>query len=139
MTRPLRRPIVPLVAVLVLLAGIFAAARSWFLNWGAPWKVGDKLWMYPPQKLSGMGHAVLMSLQPGRYLAFGTRQIGTPAQAPVDGSWSFIVEPLGPGRSRMVIRSRAAGRLCPRSDALTRQGTHVRPPGHAMDDFRRRT
>jgi hypothetical protein len=75
------------------------------------WKVGNKLWMYPPHKLSGMGHAVLMGVEPGRYLAFGTRQIGTPAQAPVDGSWSFIVEPVGSDRSRLVIRSRAAGGL----------------------------
>jgi hypothetical protein len=75
------------------------------------WTVGDKLWMYPPEKLGGAGHAVLMSIHPGHFLAFGTRQIGTPPSAPVNGSWSFIVEPLDGNRSRLIIRGRAAGGL----------------------------
>jgi hypothetical protein len=42
------------------------------------WQVGDKLWMYPPHKLNGAGHATLAVLEPGRTLVFTTRQIGTP-------------------------------------------------------------
>jgi hypothetical protein len=75
------------------------------------WQLGDKLWMYPPHKLGGVGHAVLMALEPGRALAFGTRQIGTPMSRPVDGSWSFVVEPLSARSSRLLIRGRSAGGL----------------------------
>ena len=73
------------------------------------WQVGDKLWMYPPQKLHGMGHAVLQVLQPGRALGFATRQIGTPGDAPYDGSWSFIVRPVDRGSSRLLFRGRGTG------------------------------
>ncbi len=73
------------------------------------WEVGDKLWMYPPEKAHGIGHALLLHLEPGRALGFATRQIGTPATAPYDGSWSFVVEPLDARRSRLLIRGRAAG------------------------------
>jgi hypothetical protein len=77
------------------------------------WRPGDKLWMYPPHKLDGMGHAVLIAMEPGRALAFGTRQIGTPMSKPVDGSWSFVVEPLSQQSTRLLIRSRSAGGLSP--------------------------
>lgn len=77
------------------------------------WQLGDKLWMYPPRKAGGMGHAVLMAMEPGRALAFGTRQIGTPMSRPADGSWAFVVEPLSPTRTRLLIRTRSAGGLSP--------------------------
>ena len=51
------------------------------------WAVGDKLWMYPPHKLDGLGHAVLMRFESGRALGFGTKRPGTPLSAPPDGSW----------------------------------------------------
>jgi hypothetical protein len=73
------------------------------------WKLGDKLWMYPPTKLGGVGHAVLMSYVPGRALGFGTRQIGTPLSQPVNGTWSFVIEPIDGRTSRLLIRSRASG------------------------------
>jgi hypothetical protein len=72
------------------------------------WKIGDKLWMYPPSKLEGMGHAVLRSLEPGRALGFATRRPGTPMHAPENGSWSFIVEAAGNG-SHLLVRGRAGG------------------------------
>ena len=43
------------------------------------WKLGDKLWMYPPRKAGGVGFAVLAAYEPGRALGFATRQIGTAA------------------------------------------------------------
>src|SRR5712691_4395476 len=75
------------------------------------WQVGDKLWMYPPHKLDGVGHATLALLEPGRTLVFSTRQIGTPLSAPPNGTWAFVVEPIDASASRLLVRGRAAGRL----------------------------
>ncbi len=73
------------------------------------WHLLDKLWMYPPRKLGGAGHAELRVLEPGRALGFATRRPGTTVTATPDGSWSFVVEPLAGGWSRLLIRGRAAG------------------------------
>ncbi|MDB4972028.1 MAG: hypothetical protein JWN48_369 [Myxococcaceae bacterium] len=73
------------------------------------WKVGDKLWMYPADKLGGAGFAVLQRFDPDRDLVFGTRQYGTSLAHPVDGSWAFILRPLADHRTRLLIRSRSAG------------------------------
>jgi hypothetical protein len=73
------------------------------------WKPGDKLWMYPPEKLHGMGHALMVRNEPGRALAFATHQIGTPQSAAYDGSWSFVLEPIDARTTRFLVRSRAAG------------------------------
>jgi len=70
------------------------------------WSVGDRLWMYPPRKLDGLGHATLLALEPGRALVFGTH---TPLDKPESlpsGTWSFIVEPTSPGSSRLIVRGR---------------------------------
>jgi len=75
------------------------------------WQVGDKLWMYPPHKLGGIGHATLAILEPGRTLVFATRQIGTPLSAPPDGTWAFVVEPIDASSARLLVRGRAAGGL----------------------------
>jgi hypothetical protein len=75
------------------------------------WKLGDKLWMYPPRKADGVGFAVLAAYEPGRALGFATRQIGTAADAPADGSWTFVVEPIDAHSSRLFFRGRAAGGL----------------------------
>jgi hypothetical protein len=73
------------------------------------WRLGDKLWMYPEHKAGGMGHALLLSYQPGHALGFATRLVGTKADAPYDGSWSFVVEPLDDRTTRLIVRSRAGG------------------------------
>jgi hypothetical protein len=75
------------------------------------WKLGDKLWMYPPRKAGGVGFAVLAAYEPGRALGFATRQIGTAATAPADGSWTFVVQPVDAGSSRLFFRGRARGGL----------------------------
>src|SRR5688572_4879380 len=36
------------------------------------WKVGDRLWMYPPSKIDGLGHATLVHYEPGHALVFAT-------------------------------------------------------------------
>lgn len=73
------------------------------------WEVGDKLWMYPPEKAGGAGHATLRVHVQGRALGFGTRMTGTPLDRPENGSWSFILEPLTDSTTRMFIRGRGAG------------------------------
>jgi hypothetical protein len=75
------------------------------------WRIGDKLWMYPPRKAGGAGHATLMVYEPGRALGFATRQIGTSPAAPPDASWSFVVQPIGVHASRLIFRGRGAGGL----------------------------
>jgi hypothetical protein len=77
------------------------------------WKVGDKLWMYPPGKAGGIGFAVLETYVPGRAMAFATRQMGAPATRPADGSWAFIVNPIDARSSRLLFRGRAVGDLRP--------------------------
>jgi hypothetical protein len=75
------------------------------------WRLGDKLWMYPKDRAGGVGFATLRTYVPGRVLGFGTRAVGTPLSAPEDGSWSFVLTPLGDSATRLVVRGRvAAGR-----------------------------
>jgi hypothetical protein len=75
------------------------------------WSVGDKLWMYPARKAGGAGFAVLARFDPGRAMVFGTRQLGTAATSPPDGSWAFVVQPIDATSSRLLFRGRGAGGL----------------------------
>lgn len=74
------------------------------------WRVGDRLWMAPPEKFGGIGYADLITYQPGRALAFATWVIPPrPGERkPAEGSWSFIVEPAPgiPEASRLIVRGR---------------------------------
>jgi hypothetical protein len=72
------------------------------------WRVGDKLWMYPPNKAGGIGFATLRVYGDGRALGFGTHKPGTPPSAPSDGSWSFVLEPADAFTTRLIIRGRGA-------------------------------
>jgi hypothetical protein len=72
------------------------------------WRLGDKLWMYPPSKAGGIGFATLRTYLPGRALGFATHAVGTPVTAPEDGSWSFFLEPTLTGETRLLIRGRGA-------------------------------
>jgi hypothetical protein len=73
------------------------------------WAIGDKLWMYPATKAGGIGFATLRAYAPGRAMGFGTRMSGTPIDAPENGSWSFVVEPIDATRSRLIVRGRGTG------------------------------
>lgn len=69
------------------------------------WKLGDRLWMYPPDELGGVGHASLVLYEPGRVLVFGTHTpLDPPGSAPT-GSWSFVVEPTSEHSARLLTRS----------------------------------
>jgi hypothetical protein len=74
------------------------------------WQPGDKLWMYPAERAGGVGFATLRAYEPGRVLGFGTRLVGTSMQAPENGSWTWVLEPAGPGETRLLIRGRGAPR-----------------------------
>jgi hypothetical protein len=91
------------------------------------WKPGDKLWMYPPERIGGAGSADLVSYEPGRALAFATRRIGSPSTEPHRGSWSFVVEPVSSREARLLLRGRgapAAGPLAAAFDRLVFQPAH---------------
>lgn len=75
------------------------------------WRPGDKLWMYPPHKASGLGQAPLALHEPGRALVFYTRRPGTLLTDPPDGTWAFIVEPIDSSTSQFIMRGRARGHV----------------------------
>ncbi len=68
------------------------------------WSIGDKLWMYPPEQLQGMGHATLLRYDPGRALVFGTHTPLDPPGSPPTGLWSFIITPTGDHSARLLTR-----------------------------------
>ncbi len=72
------------------------------------WTLGDRLWMYPPERAGGTGFATLRVYVPGRALGFATRAVGTRIRELEDGSWSFVLEPVGSGVTRLLIRGRFA-------------------------------
>lgn len=74
------------------------------------WRIGDKLWMYPREKAGGMGFATLHVFVPGRALGFGTHVVGTSVDQPEDGSWSFVLLPVGDSSTRLLIRGRGTPR-----------------------------
>jgi hypothetical protein len=84
------------------------------------WKVGDKLWMYPPHKLGGAGHAVLRRLDPSRALVFATRQYGTSMAEPSDGTWTFVLSPIDATHTRLIVRGRGEQRDSPLLRAFER-------------------
>jgi hypothetical protein len=68
------------------------------------WNPGDKLWMYPPDKLGGMGYARLLAYEPGRALVFGTHVPTDAPTAGASGTWSFVVRPTSERSSRLIVR-----------------------------------
>jgi hypothetical protein len=72
------------------------------------WLPGDSLWMYPWDKADGVGEAPLVEHVPGRALAFATWNPATSRKLPPDGSWAFVIEPMGEGASRFLVRGRGA-------------------------------
>ena len=68
------------------------------------WNPGDKLWMYPPDRMNGIGGAPLVAYEPGRHLVFATRQLGTPLEEAEDGIWGFALAPGYPPAGRAAKR-----------------------------------
>ena len=70
------------------------------------WSPGDKLWMYPQEKAGGAGFATVHVFVPGRVLGFGVRMLGVGLDQPETGSWTWVLEPIGADRTRLLIRGR---------------------------------
>jgi hypothetical protein len=75
------------------------------------WQEGDKLWMYPPDRAGGIGHAPLARYDPGHALVFYTRRPSTALTDQPDGTWAFVVEPVDQETSRLIMRGRGRGNL----------------------------
>jgi hypothetical protein len=104
------------------------------------WRVGDKLWMYPPHKLDGAGHARLARYEHGRVLAFATRQVGTAPEQPYDGMWNFVLEPVDSHTSRLIVRGRAEGArsfLANAFDRLVFEPVHFVMERRMMEEIKR--
>jgi hypothetical protein len=71
---------------------------------------GEKLWLTSPEEWSGAGFVVVARNDPGRALATLTHVGADEAPA---GTWAFVVEPLGPDRARLLVRSRAGRATAP--------------------------
>jgi hypothetical protein len=91
------------------LVGCQMPAADRLLDGKQSWKLGDRLWMYPPDKAGGVGYATLRVFIPGRALGFGTHVLGTPIEAPENGSWSFALEPIDNSTTRFLVRGRGSG------------------------------
>lgn len=72
------------------------------------WKIGDKLWMYPEDKVDGAGFATLRHYVPGRVLGFATRAFGVTLAEPENGSWTFVLKRVNAAATRLLIRGRMA-------------------------------
>lgn len=70
------------------------------------WQLGDRLWMYPPDKANGTGFATLRAYEPGRALVFAARSIGLSPVEPENGTWGFHVFALSDSVTRLVVRGR---------------------------------
>jgi hypothetical protein len=98
-------------AVLENLAGCEIRNLDFLLPAIQHWNADDKLWMYPPEKLGGIGQAPLAIYEPGHALVFYMRRTGTALTDPPDGTWAFVVQPIDSTTSRLVTRARARGTL----------------------------
>lgn len=72
------------------------------------WVIGDKMWMYPPERAGGVGFATLRTYVPGRALGFAARATGTSLDEPENGTWSMVLEAIDSQQTRLLIRGRAA-------------------------------
>lgn len=70
------------------------------------WRAGDQLWMYPREKMNGVGGAEMVLHEPGRALVFATHPFGMERRIG-DASWGFVVEPIDAQTTRLLVRGRA--------------------------------
>jgi hypothetical protein len=68
---------------------------------------GDKVWMYPPKRAGGVGHALLARVEPPRAFVMRTATMGlAPTADALGNSWSAILEPIDDHTTRLIMRSR---------------------------------
>jgi hypothetical protein len=73
---------------------------------------GDTVWMAPPEKFGGTGRMVVASVVPKRAMVLVPPGDADRASSggPVDGVWSFVLDPAGGRATRLVMVSLAARR-----------------------------
>jgi hypothetical protein len=68
---------------------------------------GDKVWMYPADRIGGAGHAILARVEPPRAFVMRTAEVGSaPTVTGTGNSWSAILEPVDAHTTRLIMRSR---------------------------------
>ena len=67
-------------------------------------RVGDRVWLYPPDRLGGAGHMVVVGLEPRRALVLGSPAPGASGQ--FLGSWGFTLLPIDELSTRLLVRGR---------------------------------
>ena len=70
-------------------------------------RAGDNVWMYPPERAGGVGHAILARIEPQRAFVMRTATSGSaPTADGLGNSWSAILEPIDNHTTRLIMRSR---------------------------------
>jgi len=67
--------------------------------------VGDKVWMYPANRLNGIGHSVVARVEPRRALVLATMSMGN-SSVTSDASQSFLLDPIDVSSTRLIMRGR---------------------------------
>ncbi len=74
-------------------------------------KVGDTVWMTPKERYGGKGCMRIAALEPGRSMVLVSPDdyegVFPTGRAP-GGCWTFILQPLSKGVTRLILRSRGA-------------------------------
>ena len=68
-------------------------------------RVGEKVWLYPPDKLGGVGHVVVVGLEPRQALVLASPLPGA-APGQFLGTWAFTLLPIDEVSTRLVVRGR---------------------------------
>lgn len=63
------------------------------------WKVGDRLYMYPPNKAGGIGSVPVVVYERDSAIVFATSD---------DSTWGFVVDPIDEHTTRLLVRGRGA-------------------------------
>src|SRR3954471_10636599 len=68
-------------------------------------RVGDNVWMYPADRLNGVGHSVVARVEPRRALVLATMSMGN-TSVTSDASQSFLLDPVDAFDTRLILRGR---------------------------------
>jgi len=68
-------------------------------------RVGDKVWMYPADRLNGVGHSVVARVEPPRALVLATMSMGNTGVTS-DASQAFLLDPVDASNTRLIMRGR---------------------------------
>lgn len=81
-----------------------------------PWKVGDTMWMTPPERYGGHGCVKVARVEPGRALVLVSPEDFDLLQdtgLAAEGTWAFILSPVDKKITRLIVRSRSGPQASP--------------------------